>query len=526
MSDESGSDSELPVFEPDDLATPDQSGKTLGDFHVLHRLGRGGMADVYLAEQASLGRRVALKILRPHLAKNQSYVRRFVNEARAAASLIHTNIVQVFEVGVAEGLHYIAQEYVSGQNLRQWLSRSGPLSAALAVNIMRQVAAGLHCAGRQGIVHRDIKPENIMLARTGEVKVADFGLARFSNNDVQTQLTQIGMTMGTPLYMSPEQVEGKQVDARSDLYSFGVTCYHMVAGRPPFEGDTPISVAIQHVRSEPARLEQIRPDLPEGLCRIIHKLLAKKPADRYQAAADLLRDLRELPVASGDESWTADGDELVTQEMLDANSARILATRRLASLMRTESKLLAGGRRWLLWTCGVVAGAIFGIGAAYALRPAPMLESRGGRPEIEQRVSAQEQYLLAMSLGTERGFRSVEEFFPREENADNLYYARLAQQRLAEFYLEKQNYADALIEYTELGRDPSTRIVGLIGLANTYHRRDKSDPAWRSAVVDLQKLVTQSDVEAHVMALGGLDGEPRELYAELHRSASPTSQGS
>ena len=175
---------------------------------------------------------------------------------------------------------------------------------------------------------------------------------------------------------------------------------------------------------------------------------------------------------------------------------------------------------------GAIAGAVLGVGVAYALRPAPMLEARSVRPDIEQRVSAQEQYLLALSLGTEQGFRSVEEFFPREENADNLHYARLAQQRLAEFYLEKQDYGNGLLEYTELSRDPSTRVVGLIGLANTYHRQDKADPAWRAAIVELQKVVEQSDVEAHVMALGGLDGEPRELYAELHRSSQRTGQGS
>ena len=144
---------------------------------------------------------------------------------------MHANIVQIYEVGCADGIHYIAQEYVQGMNLREWMPRNGPPDAKLTVAVMRQVAAALHKAAQTGIVHRDIKPENIMLSKAGEVKVADFGLARIAREDDVLHLTQVGITMGTPLYMSPEQVEGKPLDPRSDLYSFGVTCYHMLSRR-------------------------------------------------------------------------------------------------------------------------------------------------------------------------------------------------------------------------------------------------------------------------------------------------------
>src|SRR5262245_33498007 len=230
---------------------PDLSGRRIGDYQLLRRLGRGGMADVYLAEQLSLKRQVAFKVLRSNLAGDEAYVRRFHHEAQAAASLVHANIVQIHEVGCVDGIHYIAQEYVQGQNLREWMARHGPPDLRMAMTIMRQVAAALHKAAGQGIVHRDIKPENIMLARTGEVKVADFGLARLSGDGAALNLTQVGVTMGTPLYMSPEQVEGRPLDPRSDIYSFGVTCYQMLSGVTPFRGDTALSVALQHLKSQP-----------------------------------------------------------------------------------------------------------------------------------------------------------------------------------------------------------------------------------------------------------------------------------
>ncbi|MFW6170959.1 MAG: serine/threonine-protein kinase, partial [Planctomycetota bacterium] len=286
----------------------DLSGRKLGNYQLLRRLGRGGMAVVYLAEQLSLQRQVAFKALKRNLGEDEGFVRRFHNEARAAASLVHANIVQIHEVGYVDGIHFIAQEYVRGQNLKQWLACHGTADAPTAIHIMRQVIAALNRAARQGIIHRDIKPENIMLARTGEVKVADFGLARVVTEGQAVGLTQVGVTVGTPLYMSPEQVEGHQVDPRSDLYSFGVTCYEMLAGRPPFEGDTPLSIAVQHLRAEPPRLEAVRPDLPEGLCRIVHRLLAKSCRDRYATASELMRALRALHV-EGLEEWSPLAEE-------------------------------------------------------------------------------------------------------------------------------------------------------------------------------------------------------------------------
>jgi len=209
---------------------PDLSGRQLGGYRLLRRLGRGAMAEVYLAEQVSLGRQVAFKVLRSTLATDAIYVQRFHHEARAAAQLVHANIVQIYEVGCHDGIHFIAQEYVQGANLAELLARRGPPELAKVLAVVRQVASALHKAAEHGIVHRDIKPENIMLASSGEVKVADFGLARLYSREETTNLTQVGVTMGTPLYMSPEQVEGRALDSRSDIYALGVTTYQMLTG--------------------------------------------------------------------------------------------------------------------------------------------------------------------------------------------------------------------------------------------------------------------------------------------------------
>jgi serine/threonine-protein kinase len=273
----------------------DLTGRTIADYRIERQLGQGGMGQVYLAEQVSLKRPVALKILRPDLASTPQALERFKREAQAVARATHANIVQVYDFGEFEGVAYMALEYVEGRNLKQFIARKGPPELALAISIIRQVAAALQRAGEMGIIHRDIKPENILLTRKGEVKVADFGLSRcLQGEQAALNLTQSGVTMGTPLYMSPEQVENKPLDPRTDIYSFGVTCYHMLTGQPPFQGESAFEVALQHVKKPPTPLSRLRPDLPEALCNIVHKMLAKDPDRRYQTAKDLLRDVARL----------------------------------------------------------------------------------------------------------------------------------------------------------------------------------------------------------------------------------------
>ena len=282
----------------------DLSGRILGGYRLLHKLGSGGMADVYLAEQTSLNRRVAVKALRPATLLHPEAVERFSQEARAAAALVHGNIVQIHEVGCIEGIHFLAEEFVSGPSLRAWLKESGPLGPDAVLSVLMQVAAALACAEGGGVVHRDIKPENLLLTPRGEVKVADFGLARVLHDDLE--LTQTGMALGTPLYMSPEQSHGGKVDVRSDLYSLGATAYHLVAGQPPFRGTTGVAVALAHAKEPLKPLAKIRPDFPEAIADVIERLLEKDQGKRFQSPSDLLDVVEPLVAQRAPPSRTAE----------------------------------------------------------------------------------------------------------------------------------------------------------------------------------------------------------------------------
>ena len=297
-------------------ADGDLSGQRLGGYRLVRRLGSGAMADVYLAEQESLGRQVAVKVLRPETLRHPSAVQRFSQEARAAAALVHGNIVQIHEVACIDGIYFLAEEYVAGPTLKAWLARRGPLDARQSLAVLAHVGSALARSAEQGVVHRDIKPENLLVTPSGEVKVADFGLARVLATADGLDLTQDGMTLGTPLYMSPEQAEGKAVDSRSDLYSLGATVYHLLAGRPPFLGATSLAVALAHIKELPVPIAEFRPDVPVGLSNIIDRLLCKRPADRFADPTELLHAVEavETAIAPGSRhmpsplSWSGDGN--------------------------------------------------------------------------------------------------------------------------------------------------------------------------------------------------------------------------
>jgi eukaryotic-like serine/threonine-protein kinase len=468
------------------MSEPDLSGKRLGDYQLLRRLGRGGMADVYLAEQLSLRRQVAFKVLRSNLALDSAYVRRFHNEAQAAAKLVHANIVQIHEVGCLEGIHFIAQEYVAGQNLKQVLTRRGSgLEAAPAANIIRQVAAALHKAAEQKIIHRDIKPENIMLAPSGEVKVADFGLARVLREGENKNLTEVGITMGTPLYMSPEQVEGKDVDPRSDIYSLGVTSYQMLAGRPPFDGETALTIAMQHLRNDAPRLETLRPDIPSGLCRIVHQMLAKNPQDRFQKPADVLKELRTLAINGVGNDWQDDLAGWSTTEMV--TEGRTEATQMLATVLVEHKKLRAQRVRWGLAALCILLSIPLGVGAAYLTRPKPLLSAAPLKvKEVPKLENAEQQVLSARftpSEDAEEAWKAVARYFPPTPGTDNELWCRRATRGLGEFYLSQQKFEKALEAYRELASTgettPAYKIWGIAGEAIVYDRMGKPEEVRR-----------------------------------------------
>jgi serine/threonine protein kinase len=260
-----------------------------GRYELVHLVARGGMAEVYRAHDRLLDRPVALKVLFPELSVDRTFVERFRREAQAAANLSHPNIVPVFDWGEDGGTYFIVMEFIDGRPLSSILRTAGPLHPDRAAEIGADVALALDYAHRHGVIHRDIKPGNVLITDEGQVKVTDFGIARAVNTD--ESLTQTGAVMGTATYFSPEQAEGLGVDARSDIYSLGVVLYEMVAGRPPFVGDSPVAVASKHVREQAPAPRQFNQSIPPDLEAIILKCMAKSPEYRYATSVDLRVDL-------------------------------------------------------------------------------------------------------------------------------------------------------------------------------------------------------------------------------------------
>ena len=264
---------------------------------IKRKLGSGGMADVYLAEDQELGRRVALKLLNDRHASDEQFVERFRREAQSAAGLNHPSIVSIFDRGYAESTYYIAMEFLDGRTLKELLIRNGPTPVPIAIDYARQILGALSFAHRNGIVHRDIKPHNIIVGSDGRLKVTDFGIARSG----ASQMTEAGSIVGTAQYLSPEQARGAPVDPRSDLYSLGIVLYEMLTGHVPFTGDTPVEIAMKHLSQVPEPPSKLRPDVPHDLDAIVMRALAKDPDQRYESAeemdADLARVARGVAVA-------------------------------------------------------------------------------------------------------------------------------------------------------------------------------------------------------------------------------------
>jgi beta-lactam-binding protein with PASTA domain/predicted Ser/Thr protein kinase len=263
-------------------------------YEIQQRIGRGGMADVFLARDLLLDRPVAIKVLFPEFAVDPNFVERFRREAQSAANLNHPNIVGVYDWGQYANTYFMAMEYVQGRTLADILRANGHVNSQQAAEIASEIAAALGFAHRNGVVHRDIKPANILIGANGQVKVADFGIARAMNAPTESNLTQAGSVMGTATYFSPEQAQGAQPDPRSDLYSLGIVLYEMVAGRPPFSGENPVSIAYKQVHEQPQPLNQLVADVPKSFEAIVAKLLAKKPEIRYPTAEAVRDDLRRF----------------------------------------------------------------------------------------------------------------------------------------------------------------------------------------------------------------------------------------
>ncbi|HEX6953066.1 MAG TPA: Stk1 family PASTA domain-containing Ser/Thr kinase [Gaiellaceae bacterium] len=340
-----------------------------GRYRIVRKLGAGGMADVYLAEDQELGRRVAIKILNGRHANDDQFIERFRREAKNAAALNHPNIVSIYDRGEAEDTYYIAKENLDGRTLKELIVGHGQAPVRVAVEYARQILSALRFAHRHGIVHRDIKPHNVLVDREGRVKVTDFGIARAGTS----QMTETGSIVGTAQYLSPEQARGGEVDQRSDLYSLGVVLYELLTGKTPFEGDTPVEIAMKHLSATPQKPSELRSDIPPELDMVILRALAKDPDERYQSADEMEGDLERVTRGAPVAATTVDAATQVLSRPDTGATAATAATMIAPSAAVTRPPVVeeevheerGGGDRpiwpWLLAAVFVIAAVVAGF---------------------------------------------------------------------------------------------------------------------------------------------------------------------
>ena len=293
-----------------------------GRYELLEKIGEGGMSEVYKAKCNKLNRLVAVKILKRQFANNEEILLKFKREATSIANLSDANIVNLLDVGSQDDIDYIVMEYVSGKTLKELINFNGKLNYGTAIKIALQIAKALDCAHRNNIIHRDIKPQNILVTESGEVKVTDFGIAKSTDSQTITNTTSI---VGSAHYLSPEQAKGTYIDFRTDIYSFGIVLYEMVTGRLPFEGDSPVTVALKHLQEEPVPPKNINSAIPDSLNKLILKAIQKEPIKRYQNAKEIIHDLQKIKenpdVMIGENLIKAENDNTIIMAPINASNS-------------------------------------------------------------------------------------------------------------------------------------------------------------------------------------------------------------
>jgi serine/threonine protein kinase len=501
-------------------------GQEIGHYEILSTLGKGGMGEVYLAQDTKLSRKVALKVLPGAFTQDQERLRRFDQEARATSALNHPNILTIFEIGEADGRHYIATEFIEGETLRQRFAR-GPLKLAETLDIAEQITSALSTAHGAGIVHRDIKPENIMIRRDGIVKVLDFGLAKLvqtqSSPDDSTRAlvkTRPGVVMGTVAYMSPEQARGLSLDARTDIWSLGVVIYQMLTGSSPFAGATSSDTLVSILEREPRSLKSLSPAIPEEFEWIVTKALTKDVDDRYQTSREMLTDLRRLKQRL---SVAAELERSVAPRLSEGSEATSPDTTAIGSSRPRSKRRLV----WVMLLVAMLALAITAIwkGRAYWFKhttPTPVvvlmdspLPDRVYDPETRKNGGTNADDITDIL----RDLPIVIE----KENTSPLWHRedQILLEKPSLIVIHRSCFAD-----TTVGVNPQSNalpiadkklesFLGYVGLGNpttkflTYTRRSEDEGAW---VSDLEKRFPQ--LKGRVVALTVQGGPQRATFRD------------
>ena len=491
----------------------DLSDHEFGDYHIIRQIGSGATADVFLAEQRSLGRRVALKILKKDLASDEIHLRRFLREAKAIAALNHPSLIQIYQIDCYDGYWFIAQEYVQGETLQQEIQRSGTLPIPKVVDSLWQIATAFETITGLGIVHRDIKPENILLGQNSAVKVTDFGLAHVkmpATDSSHLALTEIGMTLGTPLYMSPEQAQGHQLDHRSDIYSLGITCWHALAGKPPFMGETALSVALQHVNNPPPSLLKQRPDIPSALAAIVERMIAKKPEDRFQTFFSILQELQT-------KGMIPDSALLIRKSGLTNLTAHQILQRALERRRTHLGRIIS-----IILLLGIIG--ILGWSSGYGYRTWINPPFTGiAMQEIPRKPTVEEQWIYACFINTPDAWQAVIDYFPEETY---LWGNKTKRQLIRYYYLENDRHHSLPLfdEFSQLSDiDLEEQMLGLAGLM-WCAVMDEPDMRISQGYLDQIRLihVFNSD-ELYLQILDAATRKFRERAAESEPSSSESS---
>ena len=481
-----------------------------GRYRITRKLGGGGMADVYLAEDQELGRRVAVKILHERYANDEQFVERFRREATHAAGLSHPNIVSIFDRGEADGSYFIVMEYVEGKTLKELIRGRGPCPIPVAIAYTRQILSGLRYAHRNGVVHRDIKPHNVIVDPEGVVKVTDFGIARAG----ASQMTEEGAIIGTAQYLSPEQARGAPVDQTSDLYSTGIVLYELLTAEVPFSGDTPVEIAMKHLSEIPDPPSELRAEVPDDLDNVVLRALSKEPADRYQSAAAMDADLETVAHGGHVPLETAEAATVVLAGGRAIDSTGATQVTRRARPGDAPPFDPTRKRRGPVWPWLVGLGALLALAIAGFLLYEPIQDRFGGTDQVAVPYVVGLQEALARNAINDKGLQPQTRRISNSDVEEGVVFA----QRPAE---GKRVDPETVVTIDVSSGKPEVSVPSLVGQSRDSAVAALTQLGLVAQVVEVNSDRDEGSVVAQSLAPGTVVVEGTRIRINVSKGPKP-----